>query len=78
MEYWCALYTKPHKELQVDALLQEQGIETYLPTVERKLRWRDRPDLPLLGLALPIWVGVLAENTHALRDQPVSQNDPFG
>jgi transcriptional antiterminator RfaH len=41
---WYALYTKPHKEHQVNNLLQEQGIETYLPTVQRKIRRRDRPD----------------------------------
>jgi transcriptional antiterminator RfaH len=41
---WYALYTKPHKERQVSSLLQEQGIETYLPTVRRKIRRRDRPD----------------------------------
>jgi transcriptional antiterminator RfaH len=44
MQRWYALYTKPKKERQVDALLQEQGIETYLPTVQRKVRRRDRPD----------------------------------
>jgi transcriptional antiterminator RfaH len=44
MQRWYALYTKPKKERQVDALLREQGIETYLPTVQRKVRRRDRPD----------------------------------
>jgi transcriptional antiterminator RfaH len=44
MHRWYALYTKPKKERQVDALLREQGIETYLPTVQRKVRRRDRPD----------------------------------
>ncbi len=44
MERWYALYTKPKKEHQVDSLLQEQGIETYLPTVRRKVRRRDRPE----------------------------------
>jgi transcriptional antiterminator RfaH len=44
MEHWYALYTKPRKELQVDSLLQERGIVTYLPTVRRKVRRRDRPD----------------------------------
>jgi len=38
------LYTKPHKEQQVRNLLQEQGIETYLPTVRRKIQRRDRPE----------------------------------
>lgn len=44
MKRWYALYTKPHKERQVSNLLQEEGIETYLPTVRRKIRRRDRPD----------------------------------
>ena len=44
VEYWYALFTKPRKEHQVDALLRGRGIETYLPTVERKVRRRDRPD----------------------------------
>lgn len=44
MERWYALYTKPKKEHQVNALLQGRGIETYLPTIQRKVRRRDRPD----------------------------------
>ncbi len=44
MEHWYALYTKPKKEHQVNNLLQGQGIDTYLPTVRRKVRRRDRPD----------------------------------
>lgn len=44
MENWYALYTKPHKERQVEGLLRGRGIETYLPTVLRKVRRRDRPD----------------------------------
>jgi transcription elongation factor/antiterminator RfaH len=44
MEHWYALYTKPKKEHQVDVFLQGQGIVTYLPTVRRKIRRRDRPD----------------------------------
>jgi transcriptional antiterminator RfaH len=44
VEHWYALYTKPRKEHQVDAFLQERGIETYLPTVRRKKKRRDRHD----------------------------------
>jgi transcriptional antiterminator RfaH len=44
VKYWYALYTKPKKEHQVNTLLQGQGIETYLPTVQRKVRRRDRPE----------------------------------
>jgi transcriptional antiterminator RfaH len=44
MQRWYAIYTKPKKERQVNTLLQGQGIETYLPTVRRKVRRRDRPE----------------------------------
>jgi transcriptional antiterminator RfaH len=44
MEHWYALYTKPKKEHQVNAYLQGQGVVTYLPTMQRKVRRRDRPD----------------------------------
>ncbi len=44
MMRWYALYTKPRKEHQVEAALRGQGIETYLPTVMRKVRRRDRPN----------------------------------
>lgn len=43
MDHWYALYTKPKKEYQVDSFLKGEGIETYLPTVERRIRRRDRP-----------------------------------
>lgn len=45
MKHWYALYTQPRKERQVHGLLEQQGVETYLPTVRRKVRRRDRPDL---------------------------------
>ena len=44
MMHWYALYTKPRKERQVETTLRGQGFETYLPTVQRKVRRRDRPD----------------------------------
>ena len=44
MKHWYALYTKPHRESQVDGLVQVAGAETYLPTVQRRLKRRDRPD----------------------------------
>lgn len=44
MKHWYALYTQPHKERQVHGLLEEMGCESYLPTVQRKIRRRDRPD----------------------------------
>jgi len=44
VKHWYALYTKPRKERQVNILLQGNNIETYLPTVQRKVRRRDRPE----------------------------------
>jgi len=44
MEHWYALYTKPKKEHQVNTYLQGQGVATFLPTMRRKARRRDRPD----------------------------------
>ncbi len=35
---WYALYTKPHKERQVEAVLASRGIETYLPLVPQGTR----------------------------------------
>ena len=34
MEYWYALYTKPHKENHVSSFLKSRGLETYLPTIQ--------------------------------------------
>ena len=44
MKNWHAVYTQPRKERQVDAWLQEKGIETYLPTVRRRRHRHDRPE----------------------------------
>jgi transcription elongation factor/antiterminator RfaH len=43
MKHWYALYTKPHQEQHVELWLRQEGIETYLPTVQRKRFRRDRP-----------------------------------
>jgi len=45
MMHWYALYTQPRKERQVNGLLEDRGIEAFLPTVRRKVRRRDRPDV---------------------------------
>ena len=44
MSRWYALYTKPNKEHQVNTLLEGLEIETYLPSVRRKVQRRDRRD----------------------------------
>jgi transcription antitermination factor NusG len=39
---WYACYTRARHEKQVDRLLQDRGIESYLPLIPRVSRWRDR------------------------------------
>jgi transcriptional antiterminator RfaH len=48
MRHWYALYTKPHAETQVAAVLDGRGIEVYLPMVRRRSRgtWRELPFFP--------------------------------
>jgi transcriptional antiterminator RfaH len=44
MHHWYAIHTKPHQEHLVNLALQREGIQTYLPTVQRKVQRRDRPE----------------------------------
>ena len=53
MKHWYALYTQPRKERQVHGWLVEQGFESFLPTVRRKVRRSDRPDEMALSSILP-------------------------
>ena len=39
---WYAIYTKSRAEKKVNALLIQQGIETYLPLQKRLKQWSDR------------------------------------
>jgi transcription antitermination factor NusG len=39
---WYACYTRARHEKQVDRLLRERGVESYLPTVPRVRQWKDR------------------------------------
>jgi transcription antitermination factor NusG len=39
---WYALYTRARHEKQVNRLLRERGIESFLPLVERTQQWKDR------------------------------------
>jgi transcriptional antiterminator RfaH len=40
MNYWHAIYTKPHKARQVESFLQGRGIEVYFPTIPAPKRSR--------------------------------------
>lgn len=48
MASWYALFTKPRRERQVDVILSEKGIETYLPIVQTRRRGKivERPFFP--------------------------------
>lgn len=39
---WYACYTRSRHEKQVDRLLGQRGIESYLPLIPRKRQWKDR------------------------------------
>lgn len=39
---WYACYTRARHEKQVDRLLKERGIESYLPLIPRMRQWKDR------------------------------------
>jgi len=47
---WYACCTRPRAEKQVDRLLEERGIESYLPAVARVHRWRDRDQTVIVPL----------------------------
>lgn len=40
--HWYACYTRARHEKRVDLLLRQQGIECYLPLVQRLSQWKDR------------------------------------
>lgn len=40
--HWYACYTQARHEKKVDHLLQERGIESFLPLVSRVRQWKDR------------------------------------
>lgn len=50
MKRWIAVYTKPRYEKKVHSLLEEKGIESYLPLIRQRRQWSDRKkwvDVPL-------------------------------
>ncbi|UCC81676.1 MAG: UpxY family transcription antiterminator [Gemmatimonadota bacterium] len=47
---WYALYTRARHEKQVDARLQQRGIEAYLPLIPRERQWHDRKKIVPLPL----------------------------
>ena len=47
---WYACHTRSRHEKQVDLLLGRRGIESYLPLVPRKRKWKDRSKVVQLPL----------------------------
>lgn len=81
--HWYALYTRPHRELQVAHLLFTKGVEVFLPMVptrHRRFGKVDRPffpcylfarfDLDVSGLSLVQWTPGL-RRVVAFSDRPV-------
>ncbi|MBA4158427.1 MAG: UpxY family transcription antiterminator [Gemmatimonadetes bacterium] len=42
---WYACYTRARHEKQVDRLLQQRGVDSYLPLASRRRQWKDREKL---------------------------------
>lgn len=52
---WFAVHTRSRHEFQVFGRLRQKGIESFLPTVERLRRWKDRKKL----VTFPLFPGYL-------------------
>ena len=85
MKHWYALYTKPHKEQQVDSLLESKGFETYLPAlkIRKNGRWKVKPFFscylfvradPSNGLSSLRWTPGL-RRIVGFGDQPATVDD---
>jgi len=63
--HWYALYTRPRFEKKVDSLLQEKGIEVYLPLQTVVRQWSDRKkkvDEPLFRSYVFVHVTAMARS----------------
>ncbi|MDR4506695.1 MAG: UpxY family transcription antiterminator [Candidatus Brocadiaceae bacterium] len=58
---WFAVHTRSRHEKQVDLLLKEKNIETFLPLIETPSRRKDRKKF----IDLPLFPGYLFVNTSA-------------
>jgi len=56
---WYAVHVRSRHEFQVSDRLSTKGIETFLPTVERLRRWKDRKKL----VAFPLFPGYVFVHT---------------
>lgn len=69
--HWYACHTRSRHEKRVEFSLRQRGIESYLPLVPRRRRWRDR----LALVHLPLYPGYVfgrftLEQYHAVLSVP--------
>ena len=55
---WYAVHTKSRHEFQILERLKQKGINSFLPTVERLRKWKDRKKI----IAFPLFPGYLFVN----------------
>ncbi|MFQ5710087.1 MAG: transcription termination/antitermination NusG family protein, partial [bacterium] len=71
--HWYALYTRPRFEKKVDLLLQEKGLESYLPLHTVLRRWSDRwkkVEEPLFSCYVFVRI-LLSQRIHAVQTDGV-------
>lgn len=70
MSSWYAIYTNPRAEKKVAILLQQKGIETYLPLVTTLKQWSDRKKKvtePIFKSYLFVNIDYSKDYTHVLN-----------
>jgi len=83
LEYWYALYTKPHNEHHVSSFLESRGFETYLPTIQVKKNGKSKTFFscylfvrldPAEALARVRWAPGLRRKQMEASGYPVEQH----
>ncbi len=72
---WYALYTRPRFEKKVNALLQEKGLESFLPLQTVLSQWSDRKkkiDKPLFSRYVFVYVS-FRQIIHAIQTHGVAR-----
>jgi len=62
---WFALYVKPRHEFVVSAELRRKGIDTFLPSVTKLRRWKDRKK----EVAFPLFPGYVFTSVRPHPDE---------
>lgn len=68
-KHWRVIYTRPRWEKKVDSLLQQKGIESYCPVIQKESQWADRKkkvEWPLFSSYL--FVKINARDELAVRE----------